>query len=645
MKHRRHRRLITALTMLALLTAIFVPAVSQQTPTATAPPLPDEIFVSAPPNQSSFPRRFVARRPILSRNDSLKRFPFLSSTTPMTSDFADSLFDRLASYANLGIDPDQIEMAKFTVRYPKEAGEVFEHATEQDYPYFGIIGAVKIGRAKVPGFTQGTCMTPITAIDTVFNKASSTIDDQKAKASTNSMMAQASTLAANYAKAQTADAKQQLVQKLQETVPYFKDIPTICTFAFNTNFKAEKNLSNVAGAVARQIVSAYNDFRSGDIVSGVGHLLTLGVSQEIACDLIDEAATAGVLGDIPGLGQLAKGACNGFVGGVIDGVEGVAKAIGSAGKHLACDVASIFGDGCSEAPPAAPTGLANATTWCQPFGGLKYYSSKTNQGNDYMVMCNDGSRCTVKPGLGASCATAAEIAAHQSAQIAKNKTDFDIKLPQWASQFETRWLGECLDDTCRMAIKLVRTATVLRLKNEHAADPAMPYAIVGLDQLYADQEAKTLVSESAQRSVALNADMTAKAAVVWEQLTNDVWSRRCADSPCVHEVSQIAAAMHKAAIARQAAEPDAGSSHIQLEINKEFTKKFEKAVDNSKVRSDPNASPDARLLAMGCAHFMGVTNDYLCFDAPPYSACVRYAKKGQARRCVNSVTKEKYPAK
>jgi hypothetical protein len=173
----------------------------------------------------------------------------------------------------------------------------------------------------------------------------------------------------------------------------------------------------------------------------------------------------------------------------------------------------------------------------------------------------------------------------------------------------------------------------------------MPYAIVGLDQFYADQEAKTLVSESAQRSVALNADMTAKAAVVWEQLTNDVWSRRCADSPCVHEVSQIAAAMHKAAIARQAAEPDAGSSHIQLEINKEFTKKFEKAVDNSKVRSDPNASPDARLLAMSCAHFMGVPTDYLCFDAAPYSACVRYARKGQARRCFNSATKEKYPAK
>jgi hypothetical protein len=634
--------MIIALTMLALLSAALVPAAPHGSLNTDARLGQSKVFLLAPINRTA---------PLLQLSkDRQSAFAlFAIPSTPAPTDFADGLFDRLKSYSNLGIDPDQIEMARFAVHYPKEAAEVFEHAVSEDYPYFAIVGAVKAGRANISGFTYAKCLTPITAIDTVFNKAASTIDNNAAKAKTNTVMGQASTYAANYAKAQTNEAKQQAIQQLAQNVPYFGDIPTICTFAFNTNFKAERNLNLVAGEGAKQVRAAYDDFKSGNVVSGVGDLISLGVSKEIACDLVDEAASGGLIGNVPGLGKLAKGACAGFVGSVIDGVQGFVKSVGGKAGDLAegayCEVKSIFANGCSEAPPLPqPTGLSTATAWCQPFGGLASFISKTNQPDDYRVVCNDGSRCRAEPGKPPSCATAAEIALHQAAQIAKNNTDFQFKLPQWASQFQVRWIDQCQDDACRIGLEIIRVYTVTLLLQQHAADPSYPYAWAGLDQSRADKDAKTLITQSAQRSTALNTDTTAKAAVAWEQITNAVWSKLCADFACVQDVAQIAADMHKAAIARQAAEPDSSSLMVQGEIRKEYGPKFQKAVDNSKVRADPNASPQARLSAMGCKLYLGRPNEFQCLDAA-YATCVGYAKKGQTKRCYLAGTYEKYPVK
>jgi hypothetical protein len=634
--------MIIALTILALLSAALVPAAPPGSANTDGRLGESEVFRLAPINRTA---------PLVQLNKD-RQSPFASfaiPSTPAPTDFADSLLDRLKGYSNLGIDPDHIEMARFAIHYPREAEEVFGHAVSQDYPYFAIVGAVKAGRANISGFTYAKCLTPITAIDTVFNKASSTIDNTAAKAKTNAVMGQASTYAANYAKAQTNEAKQQLIQQLAQNIPYFGDIPTICTFAFNTNFKADKNLNLVAGEGARKVRAAYNDFKSGDVVSGVGDLISLGVSKGIVCDLVDEAVAGGLIGHVPGLGQLAKGACTGFVGSVIDGVQGFAKSVGGAAGNLAegayCEVKSIFGDGCSEAPPP-PTGASTATAWCGPFGGVASLLSRTNQPNDFSVTCNDGARCVVKPGKPPQCATAAEIAAHDAAQIAKNKTDFQFKLPRWASQFEARWISQCQDDACRTAIKIVRLNTVLLLQQHHTANPSWQYDFAMLDGFRADRDAKTLVAESAQRSTALNTDTTAKAAVAWEQLTNAVWGKQCADFSCVHEIGVISADMRKAAIARQAAAPDDSSLKVQGEIGREYGPKFKKAVDNSKVRADPQASPVARLNAMGCKFFLGRANEYVCLDASPgYATCVRYARKGEAKRCLLAGTRQQYPVK
>lgn len=435
---------------------------------------------------------------------------FFGSAGAARADVGGALFSHVKDALVGVVDPDAIMMARFAIAHPSEAATVFSRAAAQDYPFFAMVGAAKVGRrTNILSYEQ--CKSPITVVDSVFAKADQTISDQQGKASTNAAMKTASDIAASYAHAQSDAAKQQLIEQLSDSVPYFGDIPTICLFAFDTDFRAEKDIQAVASQVAHDVVNVYEALKSGDVITATEALLSLGAGKAVVCKMVDDAVGGGIIGRTPLLGDLAKGACAGFVGTVIDGVKGIVKggvglaekgveAVAGAGKAFGCAVYSLVGNGCSSAEPPPPTGYSNGNAWCAARGGMAGFLSKTNQPDDYSVQCGDGSQCRVKPGGYAACATAAERAAHEAQEIASAEIEFQAKLPQWQTEFGNRWLGKCPDEACKAGINLVRLNATQLAKTGHAAQPRHPFSMVTVFIFEAaDRQAVSVLDERSYR--------------------------------------------------------------------------------------------------------------------------------------------------
>lgn len=412
----------------------------------------------------------------------------INAPPPAKANWSESLFDRIASVLKAaGVDPDQIEMARFTIQYPSQAANVYEHAAAQDYPYFALVGAAKGAKGKSFGklgtFTEASCNFPVTAIDTVFAHASNKIDGEAdGIAKTDAAMGLAATYGKRAMQETSDQAKRAINEQMIQSVPYFADIEPICTFAFHTNFSTEKNLQRMATEKVEEIKAAYDAFHSGNVVSGVGKIIKMGVDKDAACTLVDEGVSGGLIGRTPYLGSLAVSACKGFVGVVIDGVLGFVKGgvgyaeagvsyVWEAGKEGLCAVASIFGSGCSSAPPP-PTAQSEAAAWCSGRGGQRNLLSRTNAPDDYMLTCNDGSMCDAVPGKAPRCATAAEIAANRQQKIEHARVEFQVELPKWKSDFRDRWRSRCLNaDPCLAAINWMASGLENQALILHEKDP------------------------------------------------------------------------------------------------------------------------------------------------------------------------------
>jgi len=135
----------------------------------------------------------------------------------------------------------------------------------------------------------------------------------------------------------------------------------------------------------------------------------------------------------------------------------------------------------------------------------------------------------------------------------------------------------------------------------------------------------------------------------WAKLLIGAWTPRCLDETCRKQVAGLASELVVTEKQLQRDNPDESSLAIQKMISGQFGPRFKKAVDDSKKRKavagDPNASPGARLQAMGCTHFLGGATRWLCHEAAPFDACVGYVKGGQATQCIHPPSKRWYPPK
>ncbi|MFP5390782.1 MAG: hypothetical protein ACLGI6_04435 [Gammaproteobacteria bacterium] len=433
-------------------------------------------------------------------------------SAPARADATDALLNQL-NKALLGkVDPDAIEMAKFSLAHPFEAGVVYARAGAQDYPFFALAGAAKAAKNQnLPGigvFTLDKCLVPITSISSVYSKADSFVSE--GKSSTTAAVSLGSKYAAEYAKAGTDAMREKLIDELGTAVTYFADINAICVFAFETNLKMERDLHRAASEASQLVRQAYQAFRNMDVMAGAAVLIKLGVGEDMVCTLIDQGVSGGLIGRTPLLGDLAKSTCSGFVGDVIDGIHGFIKGgvglaeagvqqVGKVGKAIGCAVWSLIGNGCSSAAP--PTGLSNAAAYCSNKGGKKATFTATNQPNDYQVICNDGSMCAVSPAMTA-CVTAAEKAANLAQKTELAAAEYATKMPQWLQAFDQRWKSQCPDEQCRMGLDWVRLNAKLTVDKAHKDDPAANFFwLSSVPFMLADQQAAAAIQEARYTSL------------------------------------------------------------------------------------------------------------------------------------------------
>lgn len=464
-----------------------------------------------------------------------------------------TLFNKLADIAaKLGLDPDAVEITRYAIKQPAHFATVAEHAAAQDYPFFALVGAVKAAKnrnfPKVGTFTQAKCEMPITAIEEVFSKADSTINNVKGKQDTNSVTNAAKEYAAQYAAAQTASAKEQLIAELTKNIPYFGEIKTICSFGFETNLKIERDVQNAVSEKMKKLHRAYLAFNGGDYATGIRLLIELGASADIACEFLDSAVSGGVLGRIPILGSIGKGVCKNFTGKVFDAAtnlvkggiglieDGVTAAVEFGGKVF-CTVFSLIGNGCSSAPavPVSPfaQALNAAKSWCQTRGGLKNFMSKVI-GEDVNYACNDDSQCKKKPGELMRCVTAQEQAAWNAQRAAQLQSDLKNKLSSDISEINNYWLPRCPsnDQKCKFDIVAVALQALKKIQAIAAAEPTNSYdlQIKVFPIQEANSQAKKIVHEAEFRVLPKK----------WEADFNSYWIPKCqGNQECVNKMSGI----------------------------------------------------------------------------------------------------------
>lgn len=488
----------------------------------------------------------------------------LTASAPAEAFPGENLFNKLTGVlVKVGVNPDAIEMTRYTLKEPTKASSVFGHAAAQDYPFFALVGAVKAAKNRnFPGigkFDQAACNTPITAIDVVFGKADAYVDNAKGKQDTNAVVGAAKQYAADYAKATTAQAKQELKDELAANIPYFGEIETICSFAFQTNFAIETAAINQIKATVTSIRRTYSALGDGDFVTAASEMFKLGAGKEVTCAFIDSAVGGGIVGRTPVLGTLAKNACAGFVGSVIDGFTGMVKggvgiveagvsAVWSAGKDGVCEVYSWFGSGCSK-PIKLSTdqqNQINAGKWCAPYGGLK---GGLFNGSEWSFTCNDNSMCRSRPGLAPVCQVEADRQAWLAQQRELIDMEFKAKLPAWQKNFLATWQAQCPlnDNQCKNLVGGINLATGSEIQAHHKQNPNATYGLVtGLRFINAEAKAREVIENEKFRLLP----------PVWKKKWDASWTKKCPDAQCREMALMVSDAMVQVVVAQKKQKPN-----------------------------------------------------------------------------------------
>lgn len=168
----------------------------------------------------------------------------------------------------------------------------------------------------------------------------------------------------------------------------------------------------------------------------------------------------------------------------------------------------------------------------------------------------------------------------------------DAQLDQWGRDFETRWLGECSDEICRLGVRFIKTGTILagqqrfdaaevELRQQNRTEQPNPITMASLRALHdgAADQARRMAADSTVRAAQAGANG-------WAQLAQAVWTRQCEDVICHREVNAIAVEMPIRAADEARRAPEDSAVVIQGRISRNFGLRFRDAVDRSKARAE-----------------------------------------------------------
>jgi hypothetical protein len=540
--------------------------------------------------------------------------------------FDDMFFEVLKKTSSA--KPDDIEMLRYFIYHEEHATYIYSRVAE-DYVFDGILVAAKGARNRtVPGtsitFDENTCMTPINLFNAAFASSDKFIDQHGSDPYVK-----------RYMKAQTAAAKNQAAAELSSHLPYFDAIPHICHFTFNTNFQEEKKAAEIVTGVATILKDAYTKIKSGDVVGGVAKLGAAGLSNDAACALIDQYVAGGLIANTPVLGDLAQGACSGFVGKVFGAVGAAGGAIMSgindAGDFISGQSPNMPGQRYYELywRPRIAEGMAVARTpaGVQPLADsiygpcVEYFDSHTMSSDSANETCTFQRDRQFTP------------------DVFARVTMEDKTLPEWVNGFVKTSAQACADDLCRGEVETIRHSALQQGRDLSEQRIDLGWSDIQSSLSFFVTSASDAVQRSQQRVRSADKAGTANGAVSYAAISIAVFTPQCLDAICAGEVKSVAAAEVAALNDYQRTHPDASSLNVTREILPGFGKKYSDTIQaskNRKIVNDPNASAVEKLPLLGCKYFLGRSGDWLCRGDTGFASCKTYLARGAASRCINA---------
>ncbi len=155
------------------------------------------------------------------------------------------------------------------------------------------------------------------------------------------------------------------------------------------------------------------------------------------------------------------------------------------------------------------------------------------------------------------------------------------RVEQWGLDFEALWLPKCIDETCKFGVRLAQNTVIFEGKKIDADNP-------GGDEKALYQSMLPLFVEAKKRAQAYVADAQARKSQEVSNamgiLAQAIWTKQCKDSLCFDNVAALAAQMGPRAAQIAQATPSLGTMKINQQVNKEFVPKFQKEIDDSRLR-------------------------------------------------------------
>ncbi len=187
---------------------------------------------------------------------------------------------------------------------------------------------------------------------------------------------------------------------------------------------------------------------------------------------------------------------------------------------------------------------------------------------------------------------------------------FNSDLDNWSKGFDAQWLPQCIDDTCKVGLKLVRLGVVLSANQQHEADleqnkadPKLKFSDVtdksslqgapyNSPTYQAQVQARTLIQESQGRKTADELEAN-------RDFILAIWSAKCSDKLCFDNVAAITKHEQVDVGVRHALAPDDPNNSVFklfAKVSKEYgNKQLQAEIDASTARAAAAARPAMRI--------------------------------------------------
>jgi hypothetical protein len=219
----------------------------------------------------------------------------------------------------IGLDPDQVEAARFSLKYPACASKIVSYTAAQDYSLVGLAAVFKASKLQsIPGMppsmTVGSCKNyaPIKQVYLLIDQQGDKLLGKKEADFLRTMLAE------QIASGQTA------VDDYVASIPYvgtaIANWPCACEAGFDSNFQVEK----MADAAVADGVKLATAAAAGNIDT-VLEMLLAKAGPKIACEVGQQLLGTS---EIPIVSGVLSGACASVAGKAVAWVSGGVGAVG-----------------------------------------------------------------------------------------------------------------------------------------------------------------------------------------------------------------------------------------------------------------------------------------------------------------------------